>query len=275
MMPADLGFVSALLIAYREIATHPIGRAPHPDEGRAARILADCGPASMRALDEFLGSQGFTLRILDGLSDLALPSQGGRRAMFYVLGRRVGEDLPAYVERGAFVSSFRDRRRDGASAEALTVNKATAVFWCARLWLTLQYFFYDHIDRPAGNLYLWRDAIVREEVFIAHIKEELELMGNQGRPDGEACLLWDAYWESRGSVAALARKFLRLMAQYHMIHSGDEDGLWRQTLAAAVDMAGIAEASLHYLMPSSHADTTERAVALVRGHDLPSPTAPI
>lgn len=275
MMPADLGFVSALLITYREIATHPIGRASHPDEGRAARILADCGPASMRALDEFLGSQGFALRVLDGLSDLALPAQGGRRAMFYVLGRRVGEDLPPFIERGAFVSSFRDRRRDGASIEAVTVNKATAVFWCARLWLTLQYFFYDHIDRPAGNLYLWRDAMVREEVFIAHIKEELELMGNQGRPDGEAGLLWDAYWESRGSVAALARKFLRLMAQYQMIHVGDEDGLWRQTLVAAVDMAGIAEASLHYLMPSSSVDPTERAVALVRGHDLPSPTEPI
>jgi hypothetical protein len=266
MTPANLGFVSALLITYREIATHPVGRVSHPEEARAARILSDCGPTSIRQLDEFLASQGFTLCVLDGLSDLGLPLQGGARAIFYVLGRRVGEELAPFIEKGAFLSEFRDRRREKSTPESLSANKAHAVFWCARLWLTLQYFFYDRIDRPVGNLYMWRDAVVREEVFAAHVKEELELMGNQGRPDGEAGLLWDTYWEHRERVVQLTRKFFKLMAKYRMIQASEEEGIWRQTLAAAVDMAGIADASLQYLMPSV-SDVTQRSLVLIKGQE--------
>lgn len=267
MTPADHGFVSAMLLTHREIATQPVGRSAHSDEARAARILADCGPAAMRAFDEYLGGQGFALRILDGLVDLALPIQGGRKALFYVLGRRFGEALPPFIDRSGFLSAFRDRRRESTTQESVIQNKAVSLFWCARLWLTLQYFFYDRIDRPPGNLYMWRDALVREDDFIAQVKDELELMGNQGRPEGEAGLLWDAYWEARGSVPFLVRKFLKLMAHYRMLHPGEDDGVWRQSLVAAVDMATIAEDSLHYLIPNDHVDRTERTLAILKGHE--------
>lgn len=266
MTPADHGFVYAMLLTHREISTHPVGRSAHGDEARAARILADCGPAAMRAFDEYLGGQGFSLRILDGLIDLGLPIQGGRKVLHYVLGRRFGEALPPFIDRSGFLSAFRDRRRESTAEDSVIQNKATSLFWCARLWLTLQYFFYDRIDRPPGNLYMWRDAMVREEDFISQVKEELELMGNQGRPPGEAGVLWDTYWESRGSVPSLVRKFLKLMAQYRMLHVGEEDGVWRQSLVAAVDMATIAEGSLHYLIPNTDMDRTERTLAILKGH---------
>jgi len=267
MTPADHGFVHAMLLKHRELATHPVGRPAHYDELRAAHILADCGPVALQNFDDFLAGQGFVLKILDGLADLGLPAQGGRRSLFYVLGRRVGDDLPPFVDRGAFLTAFRDRRRDGNADEAISTNKATSVFWCARLWLTLQYFFYDRIDRPPGNLYQWRDAMVREIDFITLVKEEIERMGNQGRPEGEAGLLWDTYWEQRGSAGTMAKRFLKLMDLYGMIEPAADDGVWRQSLVAAVDMATIAESSLHYLAPQSNADRTEHTRALIAGYE--------
>ena len=267
MSPSEQGFVHAMLLRYREIATHPFGRASRPDEARAARILANCSPGMLDEFDQFLEGQGLTLQVLDGLADLGIPRQGGVVTTFYLLGRRLGEDAPPFVDPRAFLTEFRDRRRE-SSGETVEMNKALSVFWGVRIWLTMQHFFYDRIDRPVGNLYSWRDALLKESDLVAQLKEDLEAMGNDGRPEGEAALMWDAYWEKRGSVSTFVTSFLRLMHRYGMIEKTDQDDVWRQSLVAAVDMATIADRSLSYLMPSAEKDFVQEAQSVVSGYDV-------
>lgn len=268
MSPADQGFVYSILLKHRELSTRPLGRSAFPDEIRAARILSGCSQLALDDFDDFLSGQGLGLRVLEGVADLGVPDQSGRPIMYYILCRRFGEESPTFVDSKAFLTDFRDRRRERFnSGDAVELNKASSVFWSARLWLTLQYFFYDRIDRPAGNLYNWRNALVKESDFIDQLKADIETMGNAGRPEGEAGLLWDDYWQKRDSISQIARRFLKLMKQYRMIESTDQDGIWRQTLVAATDMATIAERSLRYLMPADQADLMPRTQSLINGYE--------
>jgi hypothetical protein len=268
MSPAEQGFVFSMLLKHRELSTRPIGRSAFPEEIRTARILYDCGQTVLDDFDEFLSGQGLGLRILDGIADLAIPDQSGRPIVYYILCRRFGEEAPSYVDVRAFFSDFRDRRRErSADDEAVELNKTSSVFWIARLWLTLQYFFYDRIDRPVGNLYNWRNAMVKETDFITQLKTDVETMGNAGRPEGEAGLLWDDYWQKRESIPQIARRFFKLMKQYRMIEPTDQEGIWRQTLVAAVDMSGIADRSLRYLMPATDQALLLRSQSLINGYE--------
>lgn len=271
MAPADQGFVFSMLLRYRELSTRPQGRTAFVDEVRAARILSECSSLAMADFDEFLSGQGLALRALDGITDLGIPDQNGRPIWYYILSRRFGEEPPAFVDTKAFLTDFRDRRSERQSGkEAIDMNKASSVFWTARLWLTLQYFFYDRIERPTGNLYKWRDALVKESDFIDQLKSDIEAMGNAGRSEGEAGILWDDYWQKRESVPAIARRFLKLMKQYRMIESTDQEDVWRQTLVAAVDMSSIAEGSLRYLMPAVGQDLIVRTQSLINGYEAHS-----
>jgi hypothetical protein len=266
MTPSDQGFVFSMLLKYRELSSRPLGRAAWPDEIKAARILSDCGQIAMNDFDEFLSGQGLALRILDGAVDLGIPHHSGRPLVYYILSRRFGEEVPAFIDRKAFTSDFRDRRQE-RNSDALELNKSSSVFWTARLWLTLQYFFYDRIDRPAGNLYDWRKAWVKESDFISQLKADVEAMGNAGQPEGEAGLLWTDYWDKRARIAQYARRFLKLMKQYRMIDTTEQEGVWCQTLVAAVDMSAIAERSLRYLMPASGTDIMTKAQSLINGSE--------
>ena len=268
MSPSDQGFVHGMLLRYREIAMQPLGRSQRPEESRAAKILADCSPGMLDEFDQFLEGQGLGLRVLDGLADLAIPRQSGVINTFYVLTRRVGEDPPPFVDTRAFLTDFRDRRRETGEEESVEMNKALSVFWGARVWLTMNHFFYDRIDRPVGNLYSWRDALFKEAHLISQLKEDLEAMGNSGRPEGESGLLWDAYWENRAGVATFVTRFVRLMHQYGMLERTEEDDVWRQSLVAAVDMETIANRTLSYLIPSQKKGAVREAEALVTGYDL-------
>ncbi len=268
MSPAEQGFVFSMLLKHRELSTRPIGRSAYPDEIRAARILFDCRQSVLDDFDEFLSGQGLGLRVLEGIVDLGIPDQNGRPIVYYILCRRFGEESPSYVDAKAFFSDFRDRRRErNADEEVVELNKNSSVFWIARLWLTLQYFFYDRIDRPVGNLYNWRNALVKESDFITQLKTDVETMGNTGRPEGEAALLWDDYWQKRASIPQIARRFFKLMKQYRMIEQTDQDGIWRQSLVAAVDMSGIADRSLRYLMPAVDQAFLTRAQSLINGYE--------
>ncbi len=268
MSPAEQGFVFSMLLKHRELSTRPIGRSAYSDEIRAARILFDCRQSVFDDFDEFLSGQGLGLRVLDGIADLGVPDQHGRAIVYYILCRRFGEESPSYLDATAFFSDFRDRRRErNADDEVVELNKNSSVFWVARLWLTLQYFFYDRIDRPVGNLYNWRNALVKEADFITQLRTDVETMGNTGRPEGEAALLWDDYWQKRASIAQIARRFLKLMKQYRMIEQTDQEGIWRQSLVAAVDMSSIADQSLRYLMPAVGQAFLTRAQSLINGYE--------
>ncbi|MBL8439027.1 MAG: hypothetical protein JNM61_12575 [Zoogloeaceae bacterium] len=240
------------------------------DEAKVARILADCSPAQLDDFDEFLSGQGLKLRVLDGLADLSIPPTAGRPSTFYVLARRFGEDAAPFIDTRAFLNAFRDRRHEkGVPAEERNDRrKAPALFWAARFWLTLQFYFYDRIDRPVGNLYAWRDALVRESDFIELIKEGVETLGNQGRPEGESGILWDTYWNERNTIPTRTIQFLNHLKEFGMIEETDEDRVYRQSLVAAVDMETIAEHSLRYLMPAESDAMMRQTRALLSGYPV-------
>lgn len=266
MTPADQGFVFGYLLRYREVATRPVTRDMRRDEARAARILADCSPAQLDDFDAFLGGQGLKLRVLDGFADLAIPPTGGRPNTFYVLARQIGEEPAPFIDPRAFLKAIRDRRQVRKSEDGSDQRKAPTLFWTARMWLSLQFFFYDRIERPVGNLYQWRDAKVRESDLVQLVKEGVEALGNEGRPDGEGGLLWDVYWNERNTIQTKVVQFLNRMKEFGMMEDTDEDGVYRQSLVAAVDMETIAEHSLRYLMPAEQGEMLRQTRALLNGY---------
>ncbi len=266
MTPADFGFVLGLLLKHRELTANPVGRALRVDEARAARILSDAGPAHLDDFEDMLNAMGFSLRTLDGLADLAIPPRAGIPNSFFVLTRKRGEDMAPFVDTRAFLEDFRDRRKERAGAEAVEMNKADSIFWLSRLWLSLQYFFYDKINRTPGNIYQWRSALVSEKLFTEIVSEGVEKMGNEARPQGEAGLMWDVYWRERERIPTLCSRFLKSMDRAGMIEEAGSPGEYRQTLVAAVDMAVIGEQEIAFLLPAADQDSLmEQAQALITG----------
>lgn len=258
MTPSDLGLVFGLLLSHREIHGNPPDRPVRENEPEAARILADCSQAELRDLDEFLASQGFALYIRDGL-EFGIPPKVGRNNFIYVLTRKRGEPLAPYLDRGWALNQVRDGRRKNA-------NKAERVVWLARMWLTLQWFFYERIDRLPAEISRYREAMMSEKLFVETLANGIEQLGNKGRPDGAEGVAWNILWENKGSVQAYVNRFLAVMKQAGMIQDAGNAGEYRQTLVAAVDMAMVAEQELAYLMPSDASTSIEqRTIELIAG----------
>lgn len=257
MTPRDMGFVFGLLMKYREIYGNPPDRPLREGELEAARMLSGSTQSDLEALDEFLSSQGFTLYIRDAF-EFGIPAKSGRPNMVYVITRKRGEDLAPYLNPGWFIDQMRDRRS--------TATKAELVFWVTRLWLTLQWFFYQRIDRMPGEVSSYRDALVSETLFIESVSQGIERLGNEGRPEGESGVMWDSLWEGKKSITGYVTRFLKVMETAGMIEPAGNPGEYRQSLLAAVDMAAIAEDELAYLMPPSSLDSIDkRSVELLVG----------
>lgn len=257
MNPSEMGHIFGLLMKHREIHGNPSGRPLRDGEPEAARMLANCSQTDLAYLDEFLLTQGFTLYIRDAF-EFGIPAKHGRPNMIYVITRSRGTELAPYLNSGWFIDQMRDRRS--------STTKPELVFWITRLWLTLQWFFYQRITRMPSEVSLYRDALVSEALFIESIAQGVERLGNEGRPEGEAGLMWDAIWEGKKSISSYATKFIKVMESAGMIEAAGNPGEYRQTLLAAIDMAAIAENELAYLMPaeSEHGIDT-RSIQLLIG----------
>lgn len=241
MNPSEMGCIFGLLMKHREIHGNPSGRTLRDGELDAARMLTNCSQTDLAYFDEFLLTQGFTLYIRDAF-EFGIPAKHGRPNMIYVITRSRGSELAPYLNSGWFIDQMRDRRS--------TITKPELVFWITRLWLTLQWFFYQRIDRMPSEVSSYRDALVSEALFIESISQGIERLGNEGRPEGEAGLMWDAMWEGKKSISGYASKFIKVMESAGMIEAAGNPGEYRQTLLAAIDMAAIAENELAYLMPA-------------------------
>lgn len=258
MTPSDLGLVFGLLLKHREIHGNPPDRPLHENELDAARVLANCGQGELRDLDEFLSSQGFSLHVRDGL-DFGIPPKSGRPNQIFILTRKRGEPLAPYLDKRWFVEQIRDGRRRDAS-------KSELVVWLARMWLTLQWFFYQRIDRLPSEISRYREALVSKKLFIEALSKSIEQMGNAGRPEGMNGVAWDYLWEGKKSREIYASRFLKVMEESGMIQDAGNPDEYRQTLVAAVDMAAIAEHELLYLMPPEReSEMDERTVELITG----------
>lgn len=260
MTPTEMGMVFSLLLKYREIHGNPPDRAPRENELEAARILADCGHADLQALEEFLAVQGFTLYIRDG-QEFGVPAKPGRHNRIYVMTRLRGEALAEYVDKNWALDQIRDGRRNASKAER--------VVWLARMWLTLQWFFYEYMDRLPSEVSRYREALVSEKLFIETLSKGIEQLGNAGRPEGPEGEAWTLLWENKGRLHAYATRFLRAMEEAGMIQDAGNPGEYRQTLVAAVDMAVVAEKELAYLLPAdASTGMARRTLELIGGQTI-------
>lgn len=261
MTPAEMGLVFSLLLKHREIYGNPPDRPLRENELEAAKILADCSQIDLQSLDEFLAVQGFTLYIRDG-QEFGIPARARYHNRIYVMTRLRGESLVEYLDKNWALEQIRDGRRRNAS-------KAERVVWLARMWLTLQWFFYEYMDRLPSEVSRYRDALVSEKLFIETLSKSIEQLGNAGRPEGPEGMAWSLLWESKGSLSAYAARFLKVMVDAGMIQEAGNPGEYRQTLVAAVDMAVIAENALAYLMPSDAMTSIElRTVEMIDGQTI-------
>lgn len=262
MIPSDFGLAFSLLLKYREIHGNPPDRALRENELEAARALANCGQSELRDLDEFLSAQGFSLQARDGM-DFGIPPKAGRPNQIFLLTRKRGEPLAPYLDSRWIVERMRDgRKRDAAKAEI--------VVWTTRAWLTLQWFFYQRIDRLPSEISRYREALVSKKLLAEALSKGIEQMGNAGRPEGAEGAAWDILWEGKGSAKGYAGRFLDALEEAGMIQSAGEPGEYRQTLVAAADMAAIAERELAFLMPPDREEgISKRTVELIAGDVLP------
>ncbi|BBI98945.1 hypothetical protein FGKAn22_06380 [Ferrigenium kumadai] len=261
MTPAEMGMVFSLLLKHREIHGNPPDRPLRDGEMEAARILADCSQSELQDINEFLSVQGFTLYIRDGL-EFGIPAKARIPNRIYVMTRLRGESLAAYLEKNWVLEHIRDGRRRNAS-------KAERVVWLARMWLTLQWFFYERIDRLPSEVSRYREALVNEKLFLETLSNGIEQLGNAGQPAGAEGVAWTLLWEHKESMPIYAGRFLKAMLTAGMIQDAGNTGEYRQTLVAAVDMAVVAEHELAYLMPTDKNTGVERrTLELVQGQTI-------
>ena len=135
------------------------------------------------------------------------------------------------------------------------------------MWLTLQWFFYERIDRLPSEISRYREALVSESLFEDTLSQGIEKLGNAGRPQGVEGVTFDILWDSKSSHQGYAGRFFKVMEDAGMIQNAGNPGEYRQTMVAAVNMAVTAEQELAYLMPFDASISIERrTIELVTGH---------
>ncbi len=258
MNPSETGFVFAYLLRWREIAGNPPGRNQHEGESEAARILANCSGVALLDFEDFLRAQGFSLKGIEGI-EFGIPPKPGAPNTIWILTRKRGEDPAPYLNDRWFIDMMRDGRRNKE------VKRTEIVFWIARLWLTLQWFFYDKIDRLPSEVSRYRDAMVSSRLFVEILHSGIEKMGNAGRPEGDAGVAWDFFWKDKSNITTWANRFLRVMEQAGMIAPAGNAGEWYQSIAAAIDMAENAAQEIAYLLPPKDPSAAQATAAFLQG----------
>lgn len=260
MLSYDQGLAFSMLLHYRMITDNPRGRNLRKNEAEAARTVSDLSECERKDFDDFMASQGLAVKTFNGINFGIVPNPKCTNQL-HVLHRCRGEKLAPYFDQGWFVEGMKDQRSKGGKAEI--------VIWFARLWLTLQYFFYNKISRHPKQISQYDKALVFNERFIEVVKQGIEEMGAR-RPEGEAGVMWDVLWDDSVKIETWVAKFMRVMLKAGVIEETGVKGEYRQTLPAAVDMAMNADYELSYLMPPDDAeDIGDRSYMLITGSPMP------
>lgn len=262
MIPYEQGIVFSALLHGRTITDNPQGRHLRKNEAEAARCLSTCSERDRRDFDDFLAAQGLAVKSFDAINFGIIPNPKCCNQI-HVLHRCRGEKLAPFFDQGWFIDEMKDQRAKS--------SKADIIIWFSRLWLTLQYFFYNRISRHPQQISQYDKALVFTERFIEVVRKGIEDMGNAGRPEEEAGVIWDALWNDSIKVENWVTKFMRVMLQAGVIEETGVKNEYRQSLAAAVDMALNADYDLPYLMPPKDLDDiTDRSIMLITGAPLPA-----
>jgi len=262
MNPTQLGIVFGYLLRWREISGNPPSRNLRDGEREAASILANCNSSDLNDLEEFLNAQGFSLIDRDGV-EFGIPPRAGTPNTIWVLTRKRGEEPALYIDTRWYIESMRDGR--GGDREA---KKHETIFWTARLWLTLQWFFYEKIDRLPSEISRYSEAFISKRLFIEELSSGIEKMGNAGKPEGEAGVVWDYFWKENGKITTWAVRFLNVMEQSGMIEATGSKDEWRQTIVAAIEMADNLSHEVSYLLPPKESLASYETSALLLGETV-------
>lgn len=262
MLPYEQGIVFSALLHSRMITDNPQGRHLRKNEADAVRYLSHCSERERRDFDDFLSAQGLAVKSYDAINFGIVPNPKCCNQI-HVLHRYRGEKLAPYFDQAWFIEQMKDNRAKS--------SKVDIIIWFSRLWLTLQYFFYNKISRHPQQVSQYDKALVFTERFIEVVKKGIEEMGNKPRPEGEAGVMWDVLWGNNVKVESWVAKFMRVMEDAGMIEETGVKDEYRQSLAAAVDMAINADHDLTYLMPAENlGDMTNRSIMLITGAPLPA-----
>lgn len=262
MVPYEQGIVFSALLHGRTITDNPQGRSLRKNEAEAAQYLSTCSERERMDFDEFLAAQGMAVKTYDAINFGIIPDPKCCNQI-HVLHRCRSEKLAPFFEQGWFINEMRDQRAKS--------HKADIVIWFSRLWLTLQYFFYNRISRHPQQVSKYDKALVFTERFIEVVRKGIEDLGNAGCPEGEAAVIWNTLWNGNIKIENWVGKFMRTMLKAGVIEETGVKNEYRQSLAAAVDMALNADYDLPYLMPPKDlADITDRSILLVTGAPLPT-----
>jgi hypothetical protein len=261
MNHTEMGAVFGYLLRWREIAGNPPGRNLREGERDAARALANSNSSAHTDFEDFLNAQGFSLVSRDGV-EFGIPPKPNTPNTIWALTRKRGEDPAPYVDNRWYIDMMRDRR--GGDGEA---KKSETVFWTARLWLMLQWFFYEKIDRLPSEVSRYREAMVSKRMLVEELASGIEKMGNAGRPTGEAGIAWDFFWKDKKNISTWTGRFLTVMEDAGMIQSSGNKDEWHQTVLAAIEMADNASHEIAYLLPPKDALATTATAALLLGEN--------
>ncbi|MDP3819100.1 MAG: hypothetical protein Q8Q57_08910 [Methylotenera sp.] len=262
MTPNEMGQVFSILMKHREILGNPIDRNLRDSELEAAQILSRSSSIELEDFEEFLNSQGLSLYIRDAF-EIGIPPKHGRPNFINVLIRKRNEELSSYISQGWFLEQMKDGRGN--------VTKTERAIWTTRLWFTLQWFFYQRIDRLPHDVSMYRDALFTEKLLLETLSQGIERLGNEGRPDGEKGLVWDVIWNGKKNLEGYVSRFIKVMLAAGMIEEAGNPFEYRQTLLAAVEMSIIAENELTYLMPpETELKVDTRTVEMLIGEALKS-----
>lgn len=264
MNMADMGVAYAYLQHWRVAFGNPPGRNLRDGEREAVRILSNCNATDLADFDEFLATQGLTLIERNGM-EFGIPSKAGASNGIWVLTRKRGTNLPAYVDSRWYVERMRDRR--GGDGEE---KRHETVFWVTRLWLTLQWFFYQKIDRHPSEVSRYREAMVSKRLFVEILRGGIEEMGNAGRPEGEAGIVFDYFWKEANKINVWATRFLTVMEEAGMIEPTGNKDEWSQTVLAAVEVADVSANEVAYLLPPAQRPAAVETAALLLGESVES-----
>lgn len=240
MTPSEIGQVFSVLMKHREILGNPTDRNLRDGELEAAQILSRSSGIELEYFEEFLNSQGLSLYIRDAF-EIGIPPKQGRPNFINVLIRKRNEELSPYISQGWFLEQMTDGRSNASKTER--------AIWTTRLWLTLQWFFYQRIDRLPHDVSMYRDALFTEKLLLEMLLQGIERLGNEGRPEGEKGLVWDVIWNGKKNLESYVTRFIKVMLASKMIEEAGNPLEYRQTLLAAVEMSIIADNELTYLMP--------------------------
>ncbi len=232
MTPAEIGFVFNQLVEKRVLYSFATtGRRRSQEEKEAIEIIeAQVGRTS--DLEQFLETQGLSLKIIDALS-YGIKVEPGGGTLIYVALRNPMYQPPEHLSSRYVLQELVDDRRN-ESADA-------ASMWSSFFMLLLFYFIYTQEDRSIESISKFSEAAVSVDLFLEEVMRRIEEMRGLPESQDPQAIRFRGVLTSGSAkeIDSRVRGFFKAMASLGVIESfkTNDESFYRQTLWSAVDVA--------------------------------------